>query len=117
MKHFFLVTLIMLCLTGCSPKVVGTLTDARDYLNTGTVGDEHDEFSAYHAMQANLPVIVITQSQEVHYLIIESSKLSMYATDWVKVKGRKDKSSATITPDRIWVKKNEKWVRVYNRKL
>lgn len=99
------------CFCACS-SIQGTLIDARDYHLTSGVGGDHT-FAAFSALRGNLPAGLLTKNKKVYYLTLPSDKLAPYATDIIRVEGKRNLSKNLLLPKKVYVKKNRTWLQIY----
>jgi hypothetical protein len=89
-------------------KVEGTLTEARCYFTTGSVGGKH-EYCAFMSLKANMPVGILTSQGEFVYLVIEPKRLAKYAVKTVRASGEVLPGGRVLQPEKLWVKTEASW--------
>lgn len=112
-KSFILLSLLCL-LSSCATTFKGYLTDADTHFSVPVKSESHD-YAVFTSLRANHPAGIVYQTDKFLYLDIEPSLLSKYATEELKIKGKKVTESI-VFPDKIWLQEAGKWVLIYPNK-
>ena len=89
-------------------SVEGELVDSRCYLNMGAKRSDH-QMCAQACAKSGLPLGVLTGKGKYYTLVVQPQPLAEYAGEQVRVEGKLDKKSSTITPEKLEVSKDGSW--------
>ncbi|MBI1747536.1 MAG: hypothetical protein HYR55_13235 [Acidobacteria bacterium] len=95
-------------------SIEGTLIDVKCYLGGGFKGNEHMGVKTCGTMcaKSGLPVAVLDSKDTVYHLMIPAPAVAEYIGMKVRVKGKVDSRSSSVTADYLEVNKDGKWERV-----
>jgi hypothetical protein len=91
--------------------VEGTLVEARCFLNTGAIAEDHT-FCAFSGARANLPLAIVTARGDLVFLTSAPAKLSAHVTRPVRVNGFITPNRQLMRPKVMQVHQRGSWVEV-----
>lgn len=96
---------------GKEGTVEGEIVDTRCYLNMGKHGSEHKK-CAVACAKDGIPSGILAGNGKVYTLLMASSGMAEYQAQEARVTGTIYEESSSVSPKKLEIKKNGKWVEV-----
>lgn len=96
---------------GAEGKLEGEIVDTRCYLNMQKHGSDHKK-CAVACSKDGIPSGILAANGKVYTLLVASSSMADYQAQEARVTGIIFEDSSAVSPKKLELKKNGKWVEV-----